>query len=315
MEDFVNVSDSYILKQMRTKRGRRINKLLSDAVKALGIDSSLTMQVARNTFAAITLSRGGSLYVVSNAIGHASTAVTVAMYGKYLKQSEKNEIVVPCGNGKEAVKVRERIIHDYYQQWRKSHQDQKLFNLNLNEYINIRQISMIETVEHASKSYLSTLAVLQLDAILTNARKVKVVPKDILVVGYKIDGTEKEISTGIYIQPRFWSARSQRIVPEYPESRQLNKRLSEFRKEYDAKLSSVKETLSPDIVELVLNNVYFEGVAQNRMISLVDYARMVNINLYNSSRQSYTTYGNKERTNASSSMSCPRDSTSRMIRR
>ena len=92
MEDFVNVNDSYILKQMRAKRGRRINKLLSDAVTLLGIDNSLTMQVARNTFAAITLSRGGSLYVVSKALGHASTAVTVAMYGKYLKQSERNEM-------------------------------------------------------------------------------------------------------------------------------------------------------------------------------------------------------------------------------
>lgn len=92
MEDFVNVNDSYILKQMRAKRGRRINKLLSDAAATLGIDNSLTMQVARNTFAAITLSRGGSLYVVSKALGHASTAVTVAMYGKYLKQSERNEM-------------------------------------------------------------------------------------------------------------------------------------------------------------------------------------------------------------------------------
>ena len=46
----------------------------------------------------------------------------------------------------------------------------------------------------------------------------------LLMLCYKIDGTEKEISTGIYIQPRFWSARSQRIVPEYPESRQLNRR-------------------------------------------------------------------------------------------
>ena len=61
-------------------------------VSLLGIDNSLTMQVARNTFAAITLSRGGSLYVVSKALGHASTAVTVAMYGKYLKQSERNEM-------------------------------------------------------------------------------------------------------------------------------------------------------------------------------------------------------------------------------
>lgn len=97
----------------------------------------------------------------------------------------------------------------------------------------------------------------------------------LLMLCYKIDGTEKEISTGIYIQPRFWSARSQRIVPEYPESRQLNRRLNEFRKEYDAKLASAHEILSPDVVELVLHNVYFDGVAQKRMISLVDYARTI----------------------------------------
>ena len=44
------------------------------------------------------------------------------------------------------------------------------FNLSLNEYINIRFVSITETCAHASKNYCSTLAVLQLDAILTNAK-------------------------------------------------------------------------------------------------------------------------------------------------
>ena len=35
-------------------------------------------------------------------------------------------------------------------------------------------VSIIETSEHASKSYLSTLAVLQLDSILVGARKVSI---------------------------------------------------------------------------------------------------------------------------------------------
>ena len=43
------------------------------------------------------------------------------------------------------------------------------------EYINIRFISITETCTHASKTYLSTIAVLQLDAILTNARRVSTV--------------------------------------------------------------------------------------------------------------------------------------------
>ena len=38
----------------------------------------------------------------------------------------------------------------------------------------IRMVSIVETSEHAAKSYLSTLAVLQLDSILTGARKVSV---------------------------------------------------------------------------------------------------------------------------------------------
>ena len=36
-------------------------------------------------------------------------------------------------------------------------------------------VSITETCTHASRSYLSTLAVLQLDAILTNAKTVSIV--------------------------------------------------------------------------------------------------------------------------------------------
>ena len=56
-----------------------------------------------------------------------------------------------------------------------------MFNIDLKDYINIRHISIIETVEHAARTYLSTLAVLQLDSILTLAKKVRIVnvkPKD-----------------------------------------------------------------------------------------------------------------------------------------
>ena len=53
-----------------------------------------------------------------------------------------------------------------------------MYNIHLKEFINIRQVSVVETVEHASKNYLSTLAVLQLDAILTNAKLIRTVPKD-----------------------------------------------------------------------------------------------------------------------------------------
>lgn len=51
---------------------------------------------------------------------------------------------------------------------------QRKYNLALKEYINIRMVSIVETSEHAAKSYLSTLAVLQLDAILVGARKISI---------------------------------------------------------------------------------------------------------------------------------------------
>ena len=91
---------------------------------------------------------------------------------------ENEDIIVPRGDGKDAVKERERIIKDFYKSWRSTHEGQKMYNIHLKEFINIRQVSVIETVEHAAKSYLSTLAVLQLDAILTNASKVRTVKAD-----------------------------------------------------------------------------------------------------------------------------------------
>ena len=66
----------------------------------------------------------------------------------------------------------------------------------------IRMVSIAETSEHAAKSYLSTLAVLQLDSILTGARKVSVKkPKPgnanqkpferIMIMEYKLTGIGK----------------------------------------------------------------------------------------------------------------------------
>ena len=83
------------------------------------------------------------------------------------KANMKNEqIILPRGNSKDAIKRRERIIYEFYKEWRKGNQEQKMFNLSLQEDINIRQVSMLETMEHAAKSYLSTLTVLQLDKLV-----------------------------------------------------------------------------------------------------------------------------------------------------
>lgn len=82
--------------------------------------------------------------------------------------------IIPEDNTVESIKIRERIIRDFYREWKEKNPSQRKYNLSLKEYINIRMVSIVETSEHAAKTYLSTIAVLQLDAILMGATKVSV---------------------------------------------------------------------------------------------------------------------------------------------
>ena len=82
--------------------------------------------------------------------------------------------MIPEGNTLDEIKERERIIREFYHEWKEKNPLQRKYNLTLKEYINIRMVSIVETSEHAAKSYLSTLAVLQLDAILVGAKKISI---------------------------------------------------------------------------------------------------------------------------------------------
>lgn len=86
------------------------------------------------------------------------------------------EEAIPRGDTLEEKRQRQKLIYEFYQEWKRRNPDQKKYNLDLEEDINIRAVSLDETAAQASITYLSTLAVLQLDAILTNARLVKTVP-------------------------------------------------------------------------------------------------------------------------------------------
>ena len=76
---------------------------------------------------------------------------------------------VPVGDTVEDRRIRSHLIRRFYFHWMGKHEDRKVFNKALNDYIHIKYISVNETAGHASLRYLSTLAVLQLDAILPNA--------------------------------------------------------------------------------------------------------------------------------------------------
>ena len=76
---------------------------------------------------------------------------------------------VPMGDSVEDRRVRNRLVRKFYYQWTQKNPDKKVFNRSLNDYIYVKYVSINETAGHASLRYLSTLAVLQLDAILPNA--------------------------------------------------------------------------------------------------------------------------------------------------
>lgn len=96
-----------------------------------------------------------------------------------LETPEKDTIAaddIPTGDTTEEKRRRHKIILSYYHRWKERNPEAKRYNLSLKDDINIRFVSIKETAGHASLTYLSTLAVLQLDAILTNAVYIETLP-------------------------------------------------------------------------------------------------------------------------------------------
>lgn len=102
-------------------------------------------------------------------------------------------INIPQGDTSEEIAIRRNIIANSYREWKEQNPLQRRYNVSLKEYINIRFVSITETCTHASRSYLSTLAVLQLDAILTGAKKVSTVTP-------KKNGNQKEFEKMIVMR-------------------------------------------------------------------------------------------------------------------
>lgn len=83
---------------------------------------------------------------------------------------------IPSGDTAEDRRNRHKLILRFYHQWKLKNPGAKRYNFSLRDDINIKNVSLVETAGHASLTYLSTLAVLQLDAILTNAVFIEKVP-------------------------------------------------------------------------------------------------------------------------------------------
>ena len=76
---------------------------------------------------------------------------------------------IPKGKTREEIKIREKIIKDFYARWIANNPSKSVWNEFLKANIKVKFISINETYEHAARSYESTLAVLRLTEILSNA--------------------------------------------------------------------------------------------------------------------------------------------------
>lgn len=95
--------------------------------------------------------------------------------------SSSNEIKydannIPLGNTKEEIKMREKVIKDFYAHWIEQNPSKKVYNEYLKAFIHVKFISINETFAKAARNYESTCAVLMLDEILKSAILISEVP-------------------------------------------------------------------------------------------------------------------------------------------
>ncbi|MCL2435447.1 MAG: hypothetical protein FWD09_04825 [Lentimicrobiaceae bacterium] len=79
------------------------------------------------------------------------------------------QVIIPQGQTREDVQVRKKLIKDFYAVWNAANPTKCVFNINLQDFINVRFLSMQETSLIAALSYKSTFAVTCLTEILEKA--------------------------------------------------------------------------------------------------------------------------------------------------
>jgi hypothetical protein len=80
---------------------------------------------------------------------------------------------LPKDNSREAKKERKDFIIAFYSQWIAANTTKQIFNKSLQDFINVRFLSIQETAGHASHTCKSAVAVTYLTEILENAKPVE----------------------------------------------------------------------------------------------------------------------------------------------
>jgi len=81
-----------------------------------------------------------------------------------------NKIIIPEGTTREDIKLRKKIIKDFYAIWNAANPTKHIYNIDLKDFIHVRFLSIEETSQKASNRYKSTLAVTYLTEILEKAK-------------------------------------------------------------------------------------------------------------------------------------------------
>ena len=84
---------------------------------------------------------------------------------------------IPRGKTREEIKAREIIIKEFYAGWITNNPSKSVWNKALNAPIKVKGLSINETYEHAARSYESTMEVLNLTEILSEANVVSSGPR------------------------------------------------------------------------------------------------------------------------------------------
>lgn len=87
VKESLNLDDAEALYKARNNATKCINQSLAVVGEQIGLPFSLSMHVARHTFAVFALNKGLSMSVVSRLLGHGSTDVTEKVYARFLPET------------------------------------------------------------------------------------------------------------------------------------------------------------------------------------------------------------------------------------
>lgn len=92
VKETLNLDDEEALYKARNNATKCINQSLAVVGEQVGFQFSLSMHVARHSFAVFALNKGLSMSVVSRLLGHGSTDVTEKVYAKFLPETLASEV-------------------------------------------------------------------------------------------------------------------------------------------------------------------------------------------------------------------------------